>query len=78
MKQICIECNKPYTSDDLLFCPDCATKQEPTPTQPEKELSEEEFYNIISKSKKQQEPIENYCLFCRGGGCPQCTPKNYL
>ena len=76
MKQICIECNKPYTSDDLLFCPDCAAKQEPTP---EKELTEEEFYNIISKPKKQQqETITNICLFCRGGGCVQCNPKNYL
>jgi len=77
MKQVCIECNKPYTSNDLLFCPDCASKQEPT--QPEKELTEEEFYNIVSKPKKQPEKLTtNTCLFCRGGGCPRCTPKNYL
>jgi len=78
MKQICIECNKLYTSDDLLFCPDCIAKQEPTPTQPEKELTEEEFYNIISKSKQSEKPTTNICLFCRGGGCVHCTPENYL
>jgi len=76
MQQICIECNKSYTSDDLLFCPDCASKQKPT--QPGKELTEEEFYNIISKPKKPDKQITNICRFCRGGGCVQCNPKNYL
>ena len=25
-----------------------------------------------------EQQTENYCLFCRGGGCIHCTPKNYL
>jgi len=76
MQQICIECNKPYTSDDLLFCPTCAAKEQPT--EPKKELTEEEFYNIISKPKKPEKLTTNTCLFCRDGGCVHCTPKNYL
>ena len=76
MQQICIECNKLYTSDDLLFCPDCAAKPEPDPVW---KLSEDEFYDIISKPKQQPDKlITNICLFCLGGGCVQCQPKNYL
>ena len=72
--QICSLCNKEHDTDNFMYCPECKKNiMEKSGIDESEYLTEKQ-----QEEKQQQEPITNICLFCRGGGCVHCTPKNYL
>ena len=66
----CILCEQEYSTDNILYCPECEKK-----IIIECGIDEPESRDDTEQGEEQ---AENYCRFCGNGGCVQCTPKNYL
>jgi len=71
----CSLCGKEHDTNNFMYCPDCIKSILQKSGIDESEILTEEEQE---EQKEQQQEVENYCLFCRGGGCVQCEPKNYL
>ena len=77
---ICILCDKEYNTENILYCPECEQKII-SKCGILDDITEEEFIEEFHKPSKYShypEPNEHYTCNCRGAGCVQCQPKNYL
>jgi len=79
VKLTCVVCGKENNTDDLLYCSnECYNLDLAQPQKPAPKTKSKKSKSKKSKSNHYSEPGEHYTCNCRGAGCIQCQPKNYL